>query len=111
MCVVPVRMTEAWFLFSEAAIRRAAGVPDGDQPLDLPPLARTETIADPKQMLHDALRTASGRSARRLRRFNVAEAQHRLAAILTGYSPLRALPAFRQLETDVCGFLANRGWQ
>ena len=27
VCVVPIRMTEAWLLFDEAAIQRAAGTP------------------------------------------------------------------------------------
>ena len=29
ICVVPVRMTEAWLLFDEKAIRKAAGNPNG----------------------------------------------------------------------------------
>ena len=34
--VVPVRMTEAWLLFDEKAIRWAASNPNGSQPLGLP---------------------------------------------------------------------------
>lgn len=34
--VVPVRMTEAWLLFDEPAVRAAAGNPAGVVPLDLP---------------------------------------------------------------------------
>ncbi len=37
VCVVPVRMLEAWLLFDEPALRRAAGNPHGQQPLKLPP--------------------------------------------------------------------------
>jgi predicted ATPase len=33
VCVIPVRMQEAWFLFDESALRRAAGNPNGKQPL------------------------------------------------------------------------------
>ena len=36
--VVPVRMTEAWLLLDEMAIRRAAGNPNGRMKLDLPAL-------------------------------------------------------------------------
>jgi hypothetical protein len=36
--VVPVRMMEAWLLFDEAAIRRAADNPRGKERLSLPPL-------------------------------------------------------------------------
>jgi hypothetical protein len=38
VCVVPVRMTEAWLLIDELAIRRAAGRPQSTDPLDLPKL-------------------------------------------------------------------------
>jgi hypothetical protein len=36
--VVPVRMTEAWLLADEFAIRSAPGNPNGTQSLDLPDL-------------------------------------------------------------------------
>ncbi|MHC5830744.1 MAG: hypothetical protein ACYT04_86055, partial [Nostoc sp.] len=36
VCVIPVRMQEAWLLFDEAALRKAAGNPSGRQPLQLP---------------------------------------------------------------------------
>ncbi|NOY79970.1 MAG: hypothetical protein GXP31_03090 [Kiritimatiellaeota bacterium] len=105
--VVPVRMTEAWFLFDEAAIRRAAGVPDGRVSLDLPAVAKLETLPDPKRILHEALRTASGLSGRRLSRFKAMRAKHRLAEILADYSPLRVLPAFQELEADIAEFVAG----
>jgi len=109
LCVVPVRMTEAWFLFDEAGIRRAAGVPDGLALLGLPPTSRLETVSNPKSILHEALRVASGLSRKRLERFNVMRAQYRLADRQADYSPLRVLPAFQELETDIVRFLANSG--
>jgi len=36
VCVVPVRMQEAWLLFDETALRKAAGNPNGTQKLNLP---------------------------------------------------------------------------
>lgn len=36
VCVIPVRMLEAWLLFDELAIRRAAGNPSGTMRLSLP---------------------------------------------------------------------------
>ena len=44
ICVVPVRMQEAWLLFDEAAIRRAAGNPNGRERLDLPSVAACEAL-------------------------------------------------------------------
>ena len=37
VCVVPVRMQEAWLLHDEAALREAAGRPTGTEELGLPP--------------------------------------------------------------------------
>ena len=68
--VVPVRMTEAWLLLDEAAIRDVVGKPGGNLPLDLPAPDHAERVADPKKRLRDALLTASGNRGRRRRRFD-----------------------------------------
>ena len=67
--VVPVRMTEAWLLLDEAAIRKVVGKRDGRAALDLPAPERAERMADPKERLKDALLAASGNRGRRRRRF------------------------------------------
>ena len=66
--VVPVRMTEAWLLTDESAIRKVVGRPHGNEPLGLPPLNHLETVGNPKCVLFSALLAASGASGRRLRR-------------------------------------------
>ena len=48
VCIVPVRMQEAWLLLNEAALREAADRPSGTDPLDLPPVGRWERVPDPK---------------------------------------------------------------
>jgi hypothetical protein len=53
--VVPVRMTEAWLLPYDVAIRNAAGNPNGTMRLNLPNIRRLEDLPDPKNVLHDAL--------------------------------------------------------
>ena len=53
VCVIPVKETEAWLLFDENAIRRAAGNPNGDELLELPKLKDIENLADPKQLLRN----------------------------------------------------------
>ena len=100
VCLVPVRMQEAWLLHNEAALREAADRPSGKEPLDLPPFASWDRLPDPKATLHKALRTASGATGRRAKRFKPSRAAHRLAELITDWSPLRALPAFARLETD-----------
>ena len=69
IAVVPVRMTEAWLLLDEAAIRNVAGKPRGRTPLDLPAPNHVEQRADPKELLKSALLAASENRGRRRRKF------------------------------------------
>jgi hypothetical protein len=110
LCVVPVRMQEAWLLFDEAAIRSAADNPRGRIPLALPPLKRLEEIPDPKSVLWDLLANASGLRPGRLRRFDPAPRIHRLADLIEDFSPLRRLSAFQALEEDLRRLLEERSW-
>lgn len=109
VCVVPVRMQEAWLLHNEAALREAAGRPSGIEALGLPPASRWERLPDPKEILYQALRTANGAKGRRARKFKPARAAHRLADLVTDWSPLRHLAAFTQLESDTRTALAQLG--
>lgn len=101
ICVVPVRMMEAWLLFDEQAIRRAAGNPLGRQPLNLPRLRDVEAETNPKEVLYSALRMASGLTGRRLRRFHLGASVHRVADLINDFSPLQTLPGFNRLERSV----------
>jgi hypothetical protein len=101
VCVIPVRMTEAWLMFDETAIRRASGNPNGNVPLDLPPLKNLESLADPKEVLHKALCKASQRHGRRLKKWRPDEAVAWITHHAGDFSPLRQLPAFAALEEDV----------
>ncbi|MET8837080.1 hypothetical protein ABZV78_24630 [Micromonospora sp. NPDC004540] len=75
--VIPVRMTEAWLLLDEAAIRQVAGNPRGRMRLGLPKPHEAESISDPKDRLRTCLLTAADETGRRreavAKRFN----QHR----------------------------------
>lgn len=101
VAVVPVRMSEVWFLFDEQAIRRAAGNPNGKEPLDLPSPSRIESIPDPKEMLYSTLRTASGLSGRRLKRFSEVGASRLVSGKIESFAPLRGTPAFDALENAI----------
>lgn len=109
VAVVPVRMTEAWLLHSEPAIRAAAGRPSGAEPLTLPPVKRIETLPDPKEVLREALTTAHAATGRRARQFEAAAAVHRVADLIEDWRPLRALPAFQRLEADAREALVRLG--
>ena len=105
VCVVPVRMTEAWLLFDESAIRRTAGNRSGDIPLELHPLRRLESLPNPKRTLYDLLKKASGLKGRRLKRFNETRCAKRVSYFIDDFSPLRELPAFTALEEEVKRFV------
>jgi hypothetical protein len=101
VAIIPVRMTEAWLLLDETAIRSASGNPNGTMPLKLPGAARLESLKDPKELLFEALRTASGRSPGRLNSFSPEARRHRVAELMVSYEPLRALPSFLRLEAQL----------
>ena len=101
VCVVPVRMQEAWLLIDEAALRRAAGNPNGTQPLDMPDVQRLEELADPKQLIRELLSQASGLQGRRLERFNWRSSAHRVAEMISDFSLLYRLAAFQRLAAEV----------
>lgn len=107
--VVPVRMTEAWLLIDEAAIRQAAGNPNGEVILQLPKAAHLEAVADPKKLLRECLIRASEKVGRRLQQFerDLPERAQRVSELITDFSPLRQLPAFRELERDAGEALSN----
>ncbi len=107
VCVVPVRMTEAWLLFDERAIRRAASNPNGTNPLDMPDLSLIEQIPDPKSLLFEILRDASGLSGRRLKKFNTGECRIRITELISDFSPLQQLSAFQRLENDISALKQN----
>ncbi|MEU7488799.1 hypothetical protein [Streptomyces sp. NPDC042319] len=76
-CLIPVKMTEAWLLLDEAAIRQVAENPKGRIPLSLPRATQVENIADPKERLKDVLALASDLSGRRLKDFQKRFSQNR----------------------------------
>ena len=99
--VVPVRMTEAWLLANEYAIRCAAGNPNGTEDLRLPDIGRLEALPNPKGVLHEALINASGRNSRRRSRISPERLVHLIPHYIDDYSSLRALKAFRELQDDI----------
>lgn len=106
--VVPVRMTEAWLLLDEMAIRSAAGNPNGREDLNLPDIRKIEDLPDPKRVLHEVLAKASGLNARRLARLPVRQRVRFVTNYIDDYSPLQVLPAFAALQRDIAAVLCSR---
>jgi hypothetical protein len=106
--IVPIKMTEAWLLVDEEAIRRVAGRPSGTEPLGLPSLSGVESVPDAKELLRRALETASGTTGRRLKRFkrDFGGQRRRLLEGIDHAGPVSQLSAWRDLETDIATVLA-----
>lgn len=75
--IIPIRMTEAWLLLSDADIRWVAGNPGGTRPLSLPTLHEAERMADPKARLREALLAAAEVTGRRHLQHRKRFPQHR----------------------------------
>lgn len=98
--IIPVRMTEAWLLISESAIRMAADNPNGRDSLSLPPLAKLDSLPDPKHVCGELLLKASGKQGRRLKKLKspseLAWRRVRVAQLIEDFAPLMKLDAFRR---------------
>lgn len=107
VCVVPVRMQEAWLLLEEAPIRRAAGNPNGRDPIGIPPKNRIETLPDPKETLYALLKQASGLRGGRLKKFHPPKHAARVTEYIRDFTGLRSLEAFQRLEHDVINLMPD----
>ena len=97
--IVPTRMSEAWLLSDEAAIRLAAGNRNGRNALGLPVRRDWEGRPDPKADLESALRAAGGKSARREKQIKISQLRGLVAQYTGDFSALRGLPSFDRFET------------
>lgn len=100
-------MTEAWLLFDEISIRKAAGNPNGKIPLSLPAWQKVEKLPDPKFELDGLLTRAADLPASRRRKFNARQAAVLVSGFTMDFSPPRKLQAFQRLETDVATVAAK----
>lgn len=112
VCVVPVKMMEAWLLFNTEAIKKAAGNRNYNKNINLPSINKIEQEKQPKELLHNLLKEVSGLKGRNLQKFNVNQAVHLVAEYIEDFSQLRNLEAFNKFEEDlkitISNFLGNR---
>ena len=99
--IVPIRMTEAWLLADEGAIRFASGNASGRNPLNLPAKRQWESLPDPKEVLREALLVASGRTGRALGKFRPERVQSLITRRSESFHALRGLSAFDAFERDL----------
>lgn len=110
VCVVPVRMLEAWLLFDEPALRLASGNPNGRAPLRLPTTATLEQVNDPKVILYGLLTEASELKGRRRQSLRVSQCASRVTNYIDDFALLRTLSAFRALEDDLVHTITRNRW-
>lgn len=105
-------MQEAWILFDEPAIRKAAGNPNGKIKLTLPDFNTIETLSDPKGYLMDLLISASGLKGRHLEKLkrDIHKKAYLVAENIENFALLKNLPAFMSLENDLKEFINNKKW-
>ncbi len=99
--IIPVRMSESWMLSDIAAIRAAAGNPNGRVRLNIPNKGQWEKISDPKEVLFSALRDATEKVGRQLTKFNPHRQRSRVTELTSDFSELRGLPSFDFFENDL----------
>lgn len=99
--IVPVRMSEAWFLHDENVIRRAAGNSSSRVALNLPPKSRWALEPDPKELLFQAIRTASGHTGRRLQKLDLNAARAHVAELVDDFAYLRGIYSFDRFEENL----------
>jgi hypothetical protein len=108
--LIPVRMTEAWLLLDETAIRYVAGNPRGRMDLELPKVHEVETVADPKHRLRACLLKAADVSGRRRESAAKRFPQHRrqLLERLDPTGAVTRLESWGRLVADIDGVV--KGW-
>lgn len=101
--VIPLRMTEAWLLLDEAAIRTAAGNPNGRTKLNLPTVREVERLADPKKVLRETILTAADVTGRRRERLaaRFSSSRRQLLERLDPSGPVTELRSWQNLIADV----------
>ena len=100
--IVPVRMTEAWLLLDEAAIRQTAENPYGRNNLNLPGPNAVERMPNPKAERERALLTAGEVLGRRRRRFanTFPERRRQLLQRLPAGGALEDAPSWARFRDD-----------
>ena len=108
--VIPVRMTEAWLILDENAIRKAVGKPNGRTPLDLPTPREAERRADPKGILSNAFLAASEATGRRRKKIerDFARLRRQLLVNLPIDGPLAQLTSWAKFRDDTLHAIATR---
>ena len=105
--IVPVRMTEAWLILQEQAIRHAVRKAHGRATLNLPTPVEAERMADPKTILDIALLDASDERGRRRKGIQrqLPNLRRQLLESLPVAGPLEQVPSWVRFRDDTVAAL------
>jgi len=101
--VIPVQMTESWMLADPDTLRAVIGTDATSAELGLPHLHEVESLADPKQRLQQAVRTA-GLRRRTPRKIEVGTIYRPLAERLS-LQELQRVPSYQRFTGDMLAVL------
>lgn len=99
--VIPVRMTEAWLLISETALRAAVENLHSKVPLSIPSIGKLEGISNPKALLEQQLMIASELTGRRRKKFHFPEHRARIPEFFDDWKQLLEVPSARTLFEEI----------
>ncbi|MFO7655742.1 MAG: hypothetical protein R6W78_01635 [Bacteroidales bacterium] len=99
--LIPIKMTEAWLLIDEKAIKHASGNPNSRIRLDMPSIKNLEKISNPKRILEQLIKSASGLSGRRLQSLNLRMHIQLVSMYIDDFSVLEGLVAYKHFKTQV----------
>jgi len=105
--IIPTTMTEAWLLVDERAIYKAVNNPNGTIKLSLPRINAIEKIKDPKNLLFDLFRQASGLTARRRSSLDLFECRQICAKNVTAFDRLENLGSFQKFSEKINQYLSE----
>jgi len=110
VCLIPIKMTEAWLFSDESAIRFASGNASGRHNIGLPKRDKWELLPDPKVTLLEVLCAATGRKGRALDKFNPLKARHLITPRGESFEALRGMKSFDFFENDLLNCLHAMGY-
>jgi len=110
VCLIPVKMTEAWLFSDESAIRFASGNASGRHNIGMPRRDKWESLSDPKVTLLELLCSATGKKGRALDKFNPLKARHRITPRGESFEGLRGVKSFDCFENDIFNCLRSMGY-
>ncbi len=96
--IIPIRITETWFLINEQAIKLASGNPNSKIKINLPKISELEKFKTPKETLFNLIREANDSKKRNMKNLDLNNCRQRVAENIESFALLRELSSFQKFE-------------